>query len=415
MISINSKNKKEEEYRKYLFNEDISFIRQMLIMSLVLYSSFGIVDRFLDVANIDIFTIIRFYIIAPLILIIYSFSYHKLFYILHQYLLTALYVVAGIGIVIMLTLAPDVFSYYGGLFLVFGYGYFLLRIKWEFVTIGSVAIIIVYFFLAFIHLGDYIDDILVYSIFYIAFIIIAISGGYTFAKYRKERYLLEINLKGDNIVLEKQIYNNLLDIENSNYITIYALAKLAESRDKFTGNHIERVGHLSLELAKSIDESIYISNNCIKSNFIRSIELASTLHDIGKIGIPEHILMKPSGYTKEEREIMNEHCMVGSITLREIQNKYSKNDFINMGIEICESHHENWNGSGYPRKLKGKDIPFAARIVAVIDVYDALISERPYKKAWSKEDSKIEIARLSGLKFDSNIVDAFLSHVDCNK
>lgn len=409
-MSSNIKN--EKEYRKYLFNEDIRFIRQMLIMSLVLYSSFGFVDRFLDVSNINIFTIIRFYIIAPLVVIIYLLSYHKSFYILHQYLLSALYVVAGLGIVIMITLAPDVFSYYGGLFLVFGYGYFLLRIKWEFVTVGSIVIVIVYFYLAFVHLGDYINDILVYSIFYIAFIIIAISSSYTFTKYRKERYLQEIHLKGDNVVLEKQIYDNLLNIETSNHITIYALAKLAESRDKFTGDHIERVGNLSLELAKTIDESIYILNNCIKPKFIKSIELASTLHDIGKISIPEHILMKPSPYTKIEREIMNEHCVLGSTTLREIQNKYSKNDFINMGIEICESHHENWDGSGYPRKLKGKDIPFAARIVAVIDVYDALISERPYKKAWTKEDSKIEIEKLSGSKFDSNIVDAFLLCID---
>ncbi len=415
MISINSDNEKEAEYRKYLFNEDIKFIRQMLIMSLILYSSFGIVDRILEVSNIDIFIIIRFYIIAPLVIIIYSLSYHRSFYLVYQYLLVILYVVAGIGIVVMLTLAPDIFSYYGGLFLVFGYGYFLLRIKWQFVTIGSIVILIVYYILSFNHLGDYINDVLVYSIFYITFIIIAISGSYTFTKYRKERYLQETNLIGDNIILEKQIYENLLDIENSNYITIYSLAKLAESRDKFIGDHIERVGKLSLALAKNINKSIYKLNNCIKSDFIRSIELASTLHDIGKVGIPEHILMKSSKYNKEEREIMSKHCMLGSTTLREIQNKYSKNDFINMGIEICESHHENWDGSGYPRKLKGKDIPFAARIVAVIDVYDALISERPYKKAWTKEDSKKEIEKLSGTKFDSNIVDAFLSCNVCNE
>ena len=414
MIALSSDIRNEEEYRKYLFNADIKFIRQMLIMSLILYSSFGIVDRLLEVSSIDIFTIIRFYIIAPLVVIIYSLSYHKSFYVFHQYLLTGMYAVAGLGIVVMLTLAPDIYSYHGGLFLVFGYGYFLLRIKWEFVTIGSIVIIIIYFILALIHLEDYIFDVLIYLVFYIAFIIISISGSYTFTKYRKERYLQEIHLKGDKIVLEKQIYENLLDIENSNYITIYSLAKLAESRDKFTGDHIDRVGSLALKLAKTIDESIYKLNDCIKSEFIRSIELASTLHDIGKIGIPEHILMKPSSYTKEEREIMSKHCMLGSTTLREIQNKYSKNDFINMGIEICESHHENWDGSGYPRKLKGKDIPFAARVVAVIDVYDALISERPYKKAWTIEDSKREIVKLSGSKFDSNIVDAFLTCIDFN-
>ncbi len=106
--------------------------------------------------------------------------------------------------------------------------------------------------------------------------------------------------------------------------------------------------------------------------------------------------------------------MLGSTTLREIQNKYSKNSFINMGIDICESHHENWDGSGYPRKLKDRDIPFSARIVSVVDVYDALISERPYKKAWTVEASVKEIISLSGIKFDSDIVDAFLYCIDFN-
>lgn len=142
---------------------------------------------------------------------------------------------------------------------------------------------------------------------------------------------------------------------------------------------------------------------------MKSIELASTLHDIGKIGTPETILMKPAAFTEEEYAVMKTHCMLGSTTLREIQNKYPKNDFINMGINICESHHENWDGSGYPRRLKGRDIPFAARIVAVVDVYDALISARPYKKAWSEEDSINEVIRLSGTKFDKDVVEAFIN------
>ena len=307
----------------------------------------------------------------------------------------------------MLTIAPNIFSYYGGLFLVIGFGYFLLRIKWQFVTIGSGVILIVYFILAFIHLYDFINDVLVYSVFYIAYIIIALSGSYTFTRFRQERYLQESSLKGSNVVLESQIYENLRDIENSNYITIYSLAKLAESRDKYTGDHIDRVGHLCKTLANQLHSSVFIKNNCDKQEFIQSIELASTLHDIGKIGIQEDILMKPAKLTDEEFELMKRHCMLGSTTLREIQNKYAKNDFINMGIDICESHHENWDGSGYPRRLKGRDIPFSARIVAVVDVFDALISERPYKQAWTEEDSIKEIKKLVGVKFDKDVVEAF--------
>ena len=267
---------------------------------------------------------------------------------------------------------------------------------------------IFYFIVSFLHSDENLFNYLIYSIFYINFNIIAIFGNYAFSNYRKKHYLQETTLKGDNIILEKQNYDNLIDIENSNYITIYALAKLAESRDSLTGDHIDRVASLSLNLSNYINESIYKKNYCVKLEFIQSIELASTLHDIGKIGIPENILNKPSKLTTEEREIMMTHCSLGSTTLREIQNKYSKNNFINMGIDICESHHENWDGTGYPRKLKGYDIPFAARVVAVIDVYDALISERPYKKAWTKEKSIKEIKRLSGIKFDKDIVDAFV-------
>ena len=411
MISLSTQMKREEKYEQYLFNEDLVFIRKMLIMSFFFYSLFGITDVLLDVSHINIFIMIRFYIIAPIIGFLYLFSYHRLFYKFHQYLLSLSYTIAGVGIVVMLIISPETFSYHGGLFLVIGYGFTLLRIKWEFALIGSIAIMIIYYVLAFVQLQEYLNSFLIYSLFYIGFIVITMSGSITFEKYRRERYLRETSLKGDKIVLEKEIYTSLKEIETSNYITIYSLAKLAESRDLLTGNHIDRVGSLSLKLAKNIKSSIYKKNKCAKSKFVKYIELASTLHDIGKIGIPDSILNMPSKYTKKERDIMMQHCSLGSTTLREIQNKYEKNNFINMGIQICESHHENWDGTGYPRKLKGTDIPFSARIVAVIDVYDALISERPYKNAWTKEKSINEISRLSGTKFDKDVVDAFIKSI----
>lgn len=408
MISLPVDSVRDEEFEKYLFAEDIGLMRNMLIMGILLYSAFGIIDRMLYIEELKAFTMIRFGIVIPVIFIVFLLSYHKSFYKLHQFLLTVMFTIAGIGIVVMLILAPMVNSYYGGLFLIFGYAYFLIRLKWQFAAVGSSAIMITYYILAFVHLGDYLNDALIFSLFYLSFLLIAGLSGYTFSTYRFHRYNEEKLLKGDKVILESKNYDNLIDIEASNHITIYSIAKLAESRDKFTGNHIERVGKLSLKLAKKIHIGVYLVNDCDKDRVIRSIELASTLHDIGKIAIPEHILMKSSKFTVEEMEVMKKHCMLGSSTLREIQNEYAKNDFVNMGINICESHHENWDGSGYPRRLKGKDIPFAARIVSVIDVYDALISERPYKKGWSVEKSRAEIKRLSGIKFDPEVVSAFL-------
>lgn len=198
-----------EEFEKYLFSEDIGFMRKMLIMGIILYSLFGIIDRLLNVDNIDTFTLIRFGIVIPSIFIVFLLSFHKSFYTLHQYLLTTIFTTAGIGIVVMLTLAPTVFSYYGGLFLVFGYAYFLIRIKWQFAAVGSLAIMITYFVLALIHLGDYMIDVVVISLFYFAFNIIAGFSGYTFSSYRLHRYNEKKLLKGDKVILEKKNYNNL--------------------------------------------------------------------------------------------------------------------------------------------------------------------------------------------------------------
>ncbi len=290
MILKTSQNTLENKYEISLFEEDKKLIRRTVLIGILMYSFFAITDVLLNIESLNLFLLIRLGIVFPYGLIVYALSYNKNFFRYHQYLLTTLYTISGIGIVIMLVLEPSIFSYYGGLFLVFAYGAFLLRIKWEFVTVGSTAIMIFYFIVSFLHSDENLFNYLIYSIFYINFNIIAIFGNYAFSNYRKKHYLQETTLKGDNIILEKQNYDNLIDIENSNYITIYALAKLAESRDSLTGDHIDRVASLSLNLSNYINESIYKKNYCVKLEFIQSIELASTLHDIGKIGIPENIL-----------------------------------------------------------------------------------------------------------------------------
>lgn len=187
------------------------------------------------------------------------------------------------------------------------------------------------------------------------------------------------------------------------------MAKLAESRDHYTGTHIDRVGESCLELAEMLPESIYIRNNINKEEFLNSIELASTIHDIGKISTPEHILLKPGPLTTEEMNIMKKHTTVGYETLSKIKDKYDKNNFVNMGLDICRYHHERWDGNGYPEKLKGEEIPLSARIVSIIDVYDALLSERPYKVAFSKERALGIMKEEKAKMFDPEILDVFLS------
>jgi putative two-component system response regulator len=140
---------------------------------------------------------------------------------------------------------------------------------------------------------------------------------------------------------------------------------------------------------------------------VQNIFQASPLHDIGKVAIPDSILVKPGRLTAEEFSVMKTHTVLGADMLELVLKKYPANAFIRMGIEIARSHHEKWNGTGYPDGLSGQAIPLSARIMAVADCYDALRSQRCYKSAYSHEDGRDRILRRSGSHFDPDVVRAF--------
>jgi putative two-component system response regulator len=142
-------------------------------------------------------------------------------------------------------------------------------------------------------------------------------------------------------------------------------------------------------------------------DFVGILRTVSPLHDIGKVGIPDSILLKPGSLTDGEREIMNTHTLIGASTLRDLSRKHPDNDFIAMGIEVTECHHEKWDGSGYPRRKAGKEIPLSARILAICDVYDALRSRRPYKPEKSHDEAVRIILDSFGSHFDPEIEPAF--------
>lgn len=146
----------------------------------------------------------------------------------------------------------------------------------------------------------------------------------------------------------------------------------------------------------------------IDSDFISNIYYAAPLHDIGKVGIPDRILLKPGSFLYEEYEIMKGHVTIGGNILDEVKKEYPKNQFINMGIEISSYHHEKWDGTGYNKGLKGEEIPLSARIIAIADVYDALRSKRPYKEPFSHEKSCKIITNSSGTHFQPLMVDKFI-------
>jgi putative two-component system response regulator len=214
--------------------------------------------------------------------------------------------------------------------------------------------------------------------------------------------LLEINHH-----LEDRVQEQVKQISSSNLATIFALAKLAESRDFDTGRHLDRVRYLSKLMAEELAKKESY-RQVIDLQFIENLFMASALHDIGKVGVPDAILLKPGKLTSDEFEIMKTHTTLGAEPLRKVDEEYPGNAMICMGIDIAQCHHEKWDGSGYPHGLKGEQIPLAARIVALVDVYDALTSVRPYKQAFSHAESRDIIAADSGKHFDPDIVKDFL-------
>ena len=174
------------------------------------------------------------------------------------------------------------------------------------------------------------------------------------------------------------------EITDSQMGMIFALAKLAESRDECTGAHLERVRRFCRILTEWLRNHTSYGSE-IDDGFVLNIYHASPLHDIGKVAIKDDILLKPARLTAMECEAMKTHTVLGSETLQAVHEKYPRNAFIEMGIAIARCHHEKWNGTGYPAGLVGTEIPLCARIMAVADVYDALRSARPYKPSFSHE------------------------------
>jgi len=189
--------------------------------------------------------------------------------------------------------------------------------------------------------------------------------------------------------------------------TIEGLAKLAESRDPETGDHLTRMSLYSAIIAEQMSkESIYSEQ--INAAYIRDVFRFAPMHDIGKVGIEDSILLKPGKLTVEEREEMQKHPEIGADVLKRCENQMNDlgHSVFTIGIEIAESHHEKYDGSGYPNKLKGEDIPLSARIVAAADVFDALTSKRPYKDAWPIEKALAVMYEDSGKHFDPEVIKA---------
>jgi putative two-component system response regulator len=189
-------------------------------------------------------------------------------------------------------------------------------------------------------------------------------------------------------------------------MTIFALAKLAESRDNETGQHLERVRDYTLALAKQLAGHPALGEE-ITPTFLRLIYQTTPLHDIGKVAIPDHVLLKPGRLDDREFEIMKSHAQAGADTLALALAEYPQAEFLQMAYDIARAHHERWDGTGYPMGLAGSAIPLAARIFSIADVYDALVSKRVYKEAYTHDVARGIIVSEEGKQFDPDVIAAF--------
>ncbi len=205
--------------------------------------------------------------------------------------------------------------------------------------------------------------------------------------------------------LEQIVKQRTEQIIETRDITVFALAKLAESRDPETGEHLERLRSYTHILAKQlVKEGPYTEK--IDEEFLENLYRSSPLHDIGKVGIPDAILLKPGQLNKSEFKSMTKHTLIGEEALKMAAEQSQSGSFLDMGAKIARSHHERFEGSGYPDGLKGQDIPLAARIVALADVFDAITSVRVYKPALTPEAARSMIENEIGKHFDPVIVEA---------
>jgi len=238
-----------------------------------------------------------------------------------------------------------------------------------------------------------------------------IAFAWTLGLQSAMAYLLLSRVQGEHSrrqsKSDEQSLHHTRDLLRTRDAVIFGLAKLSESRDPETGHHLERISLYSTRLAAALSRDPNY-RKVITPSFVRLIGISSALHDIGKVGIEDSVLLKPGELTSEERFRMQLHAEVGADCIREIEKRLGRSNFLEMAREIAYSHHEHWDGNGYPAGVSGEHIPLAARIVAIADVYDALSVRRVYKAPIPHDDCVAIIREEAGRQFDPDVVRVFL-------
>lgn len=406
-----------------------SRVNLILWMGVVLVPLFGAVDRILYPDHFRFF--IAYRLVAALFCLVFLLINRiqdlgqKSFY-----LGAAAFYVVGLTIILMIMdLGGDSTIYYAGLNLVFvGFGV-ALPIHPRRVLFHCAVLYLVYLnAVLWLAPSGVPDAFLANNMFILATLAIVLFAAHVDYMHRRKEFQLRADLEAlqgelqqyseglESLVKKKQ--RNLVDkvkevkdkerlLLDTQKAAMFALAKLAESRDKDTGRHLERMSVLCVEIAKELSQMPEY-RDIIDAAFLETLAYSSALHDLGKVAIPDGVLLKKESLTLEEYEVVKQHATIGGDALRAIDEQLGGNSFVRMAQDIAYYHHERFDGMGYPEGLKGNAIPLAARIVAVADVHDALTSDRCYHRAYPAEEVESILKRGSHTQFDPEVVEAFL-------
>ncbi len=222
----------------------------------------------------------------------------------------------------------------------------------------------------------------------------------------RKRVMRTIELEEYRKSLERMVMTQLAQITRMQHDIIVSMANVIESRDGTTGEHVKRTSKYTMLLAeKMIERGLYAEELTVQ--LLESMRNGSPLHDIGKITIPDSVLTKPGKLTVEEYDVIKTHAKAGADMIRDNMSQMVSEDFLQVACDMAQYHHEKWNGKGYPEGLKGEEIPLTARILAVTDVYDALVSERQYKKGMTIDEAFAIMEKDRGENFEPEILDVF--------
>ena len=392
---------------------------------------FGLLDYFLYPAQWRTFLIYRM-IASGGCLILWAVNRSRDWGEQNFYLgLTAFYLVGGIIIKMILDLDSNSLStpYYAGLNLVFIGFCLLLPVRPSRTFLHTLVLYAIYLILTLtLNWPSYDVIFLANNLFVVATLVIAYVGAHTNMRLRWKEYLLRVDMEEMQAMLREHssslevlvdkkhqaLIRKVKELEEQQEVqsktqkaTIFGLAKLADSRDKYTGEHLDRVRILCREIALELGRDDRYQDR-IDAGFVDNLTDSCSLHDLGKVAIPDAILLKPGPLTAEEYDVIKLHTSIGGEALRDMDEKLGQASFISMGREIALFHHERYDGGGYPDGLKGEEIPLSALIVAIADTYDALTSDRCYQPERPHAEAVEIITRERGAHFHPDIVDAFL-------